>query len=53
MELKPGERIDDLGRRGYRIIQDTKKFCFGFDAALLSWFARIGNDARRSFCSFL
>ena len=42
MELKPGERIDDLGRRGYRIIQDPKKFCFGIDAALISWFARIG-----------
>ena len=41
MELMPGERVDDLGRRGYRIIQNPKKFCFGIDAALLSWFARI------------
>ena len=41
MELKPGERIDDLGRRGYRIIQNPQKFCFGIDAALLSWFSRI------------
>ena len=41
MELKPGERIDDLGRRGYRIIQHPQKFCFGIDAALLAWFARI------------
>lgn len=41
MELKPGERIDDLGRRGYRIIQNPKKFCFGIDAALLAWFAGI------------
>lgn len=41
MELKPDERIDDLGRRGYRIIQNRKKFCFGIDAAFLAWFARI------------
>ena len=41
MELKPDERIDDLERRGYRIIQNRKKFCFGIDAAFLAWFARI------------
>ena len=44
MELMPGERVDDLGRRGYRIIQNPKKFCFGIDAALLSWFARIAPE---------
>lgn len=37
--LKPGERIDDLQRNGYRIIQDPEKFCFGMDAVLLSGFA--------------
>lgn len=39
--LKPGERIDDLNRNGYRIIQDKNRFCFGMDAVLLSGFARV------------
>lgn len=42
--LKEGERIDDLERNGYRIIQHPEKFCFGMDAVLLTGFAR----ARRS-----
>lgn len=33
------ERIDDLQRNGYRIIQDPDRFCFGVDAVLLSDFA--------------
>lgn len=40
MELRPNERIDDLNRCGYRIIQNTDKFCFGIDAVLLSGFAK-------------
>lgn len=36
--LLPGERIDDLQRKGYKIIQNTEKFCFGMDAVLLSGF---------------
>lgn len=39
--LKENERIDDLQRNGYRIIQNPKKFCFGMDAVLLSGFARV------------
>jgi tRNA1(Val) A37 N6-methylase TrmN6 len=35
------ERVDDLHRNGYRIIQNPKKFCFGMDAVLLSGFAVI------------
>ena len=31
-ELKPGERLDDLQRNGYKIIQDPGRFCFGMDA---------------------
>lgn len=38
--LKKGERIDDLERNGYRIIQHPEKFCFGMDAVLLTGFAR-------------
>jgi len=37
--LKEGERIDDLMRNGYGIIQDSNRFCFGMDAVLLSGFA--------------
>ena len=37
--LKDKERIDDLQRNGYRIIQHPEKFCFGMDAVLLSGFA--------------
>jgi tRNA1(Val) A37 N6-methylase TrmN6 len=39
--LKPGERVDDLHRNNYHIIQNTKKFCFGMDGVLLSGFARV------------
>ena len=39
--VKPGERVDDLHRNNYRIIQNTKKFCFGMDAVLLSGFAKV------------
>lgn len=37
--IRPGERIDDLQRNGYRIIQDPERFCFGMDAVLLAGFA--------------
>lgn len=39
--LKEKERIDDLQRNGYRIIQNPDKFCFGMDAVLLSGFVRV------------
>lgn len=41
IDLKPGERLDDLQRNHYQIIQNREKFCFGMDAVLLSGFARI------------
>lgn len=44
--LKPGERLDDLERNGYKIIQHPKKFCFGMDAVLLSGFARMKAGER-------
>ena len=44
--LKPGERLDDLQRNGYQIIQDTGRFCFGMDAVLLTGFARIKSGER-------
>ncbi len=39
IELNENERVDDLERCGFRIIQDTEKFCFGMDAVLLSGYA--------------
>ncbi len=46
IELKENERIDDLQRNGYRIIQNKDKFCFGMDAVLLSGFARVNPGNR-------
>ena len=40
INLKENERIDDLQRNGYQIIQDPGRFCFGMDAVLLSGFAK-------------
>ena len=40
INLKENERIDDLQRNGYQIIQDPNRFCFGMDAVLLSGFAK-------------
>ncbi len=39
--LHEGERIDELQRNGYVIIQDPKRFCFGMDAVLLSGFVNV------------
>jgi tRNA1Val (adenine37-N6)-methyltransferase len=44
IHLKPGERIDDLQRNGYGIIQNPEKFCFGMDAVLLTGFAKAGEQ---------
>ena len=38
--VKIMERIDDLGCKGLKIIQNTDGFCFGMDAVLLSDFAK-------------
>lgn len=43
--LKDNERLDDLQRNGYRIIQNSEKFCFGMDAVLLSGFAKVKAGA--------
>lgn len=44
--LLPGERIDELQRNGYRIIQNPERFRFGMDAVLLSGFARAKKQER-------
>ncbi len=39
--VRADERVDDLQRNGYRIIQKKSGFRFGMDAVLLSGFARV------------
>ena len=46
IKLNPYERVDDLHRDGYHIIQDPSRFCFGVDAVLLSSFARVKKGDR-------
>ena len=46
IKLLEGERLDELHRNGYRIIQNSRKFCFGMDAVLLSGFARVKPGER-------
>lgn len=41
VDLSKGERLDELHRNGYKIIQNKNKFCFGIDAVLLSGYSRI------------
>lgn len=52
VEIKANERVDELGRNGYRIIQNPDRFCFGMDAVLLSDFAKVKEgDKVLDFCS--
>lgn len=44
--LKDKERIDDLERNGYGIIQRKDGFCFGMDAVLLSGFVQVKPGER-------
>lgn len=44
--MNDDERIDDLQRDGYRIIQNKNSFCFGMDAVLLSSFAKAEEGER-------
>lgn len=44
--LHAGERLDDLQRKGYHIIQNPEKFCFGMDAVLLSHFVELKKGNR-------
>ena len=46
IKLQENERIDDLERNGYQIIQNPDKFCFGMDAVLLSGFAKVKPQAQ-------
>ncbi|MFA9378539.1 MAG: tRNA1(Val) (adenine(37)-N6)-methyltransferase [Lachnotalea sp.] len=41
IKLNSNERLDELHRNGYFIIQNPDKFCFGMDAVLLSGYAKV------------
>lgn len=44
---RSNERIDDLERNGYKIIQNPEVFCFGIDAILLSHFAKVTKASQK------
>lgn len=44
--IRSDERLDELHRNGYYIIQDPGRFCFGMDAVLLSGFVRVKAGER-------
>lgn len=39
--VNSNERVDDLGCKGYRVIQNPEVFCFGVDAVLLAHYAKV------------
>ena len=52
LSINTNERVDELGRNGYRIIQNPDRFCFGMDAVLLSDFTRVKEgDKVLDFCT--
>ena len=46
IKLNQNERLDELQRNGYHIIQNPGKFCFGMDAVLLTGFAHAREEDR-------
>ena len=44
--IHEGERLDELHRNGYFIIQNPTRFCFGMDAVLLSGFVQARQGER-------
>lgn len=46
IELKQGERIEELQRQGLRIIQQEHAFRYGMDAVLLAAFASVKKGSR-------
>ncbi|KAB3537817.1 tRNA1(Val) (adenine(37)-N6)-methyltransferase [Alkaliphilus pronyensis] len=44
--LKKNERIDDLHIKDLKIIQNSKGFCFGIDAVLLTSFVELRNKSK-------
>lgn len=45
--VRSNERVDDLERNGYRLIQNPEVFCFGIDAILLAHFAKVSSHKNK------
>lgn len=45
--VRSNERVDDLERNGYQLIQNPEVFCFGIDAILLAHFAKVSNAKQK------
>lgn len=45
--VRSNERVDDLERNGYKLIQNPEVFCFGIDAILLAHFAKVSNTKQK------
>ena len=43
--MKPTERIDELGCKDLKIIQNSDWFCFGMDAVLLANYAALKKNS--------
>ena len=46
VKVKENERIDDLHRNGYMLIQNPKYFCFGVDTVILSDFCKVKKNEK-------
>ena len=46
VELRDGERLDDLMRSGRVIIQNPNEFCFSMDSVLIAHFPKFKRNAR-------
>lgn len=44
MNLREGERLDDLMRSGRKIIQNKSEFCFSMDSVLIAHFPRLKKN---------
>lgn len=52
VNINPNERVDDLHRNGYLLIQDPERFCFGIDAVLLAGYAKMKqNEVALDMCT--
>lgn len=45
--VRLNERVDDLERNGYQLIQNPEVFCFGIDAILLAHFAKVSHAKQK------
>lgn len=52
VNINKNERVDDLHRNGYLLIQDPERFCFGIDAVLLAGYAKMNkNEVALDMCT--